>query len=480
MANPAGGGNTVGVTDISGNPLVGGVQTPGAGLKFTASPSADYTFSGWSVTTGSTPYDFSSAPNSPLYVAMTVGELGLTASFTRTLWKVTGVTQPTGVILTRGGAASEAESTGVYSDTEISYTVAASHEDYNAPTITATGPNINQTSNTGVSFNMPIGDVAVSVTAGSLKPKYQVSAAISPAGILAPITATMGGSTIPLPTSQFPGKEITLSVSTTDPPNYRFTEWTLTGTGFNIKYGGTSSTSKTITVVVSSSADGVATANYEIWKLGDPVEFPRVAGIQTLIVAGTNLKKDDSVGYGDTSKPNVFAPKAEDYGDIYQWGWNNAVEFVTDSSATNGWKTTGTSGNTTWNPCPSPWRLPTDQELRNLINLYSPALSGEGTASGIYTTTKFTNADSDYLEIWPAGVTADQNNKRIKLPAAGYRINGGTALARGGVGYYWSSVSSSGMYIYNLAFMNISTYAGEVTNNGYPRDGLSVRCVRTK
>jgi len=126
----------------------------------------------------------------------------------------------------------------------------------------------------------------------------------------------------------------------------------------------------------------------------------------------------------------------------------------------------GDLDNTLWNgntkgesdPCPSGWRVPTKDELYNLMQNHSDMTEKDG-QKGYYFSGSTTYSDSV---------------PRVFLPAAGFRFyNPGNANGRGNVGNYWSS-SIIGSYAYYL-----SLNANAVTiNNGGRAYGFSIRCVK--
>jgi len=102
-------------------------------------------------------------------------------------------------------------------------------------------------------------------------------------------------------------------------------------------------------------------------------------------------------------------------------------------------------------PCPAGWRVPTEKELKSLIN----AGSKWGESSGV---------SGRYFGTAP---------NQVFLPAAGDRINfTGVVLFSGENGYYWGS-AVSGLYARVLVF-----YSGNVgVYDDYRAVGFSVRCV---
>lgn len=109
-------------------------------------------------------------------------------------------------------------------------------------------------------------------------------------------------------------------------------------------------------------------------------------------------------------------------------------------------------------PCPSGWRVPTDDELNALSKNYY--LSTKDTQRGSYFVGEYT-----YIEGIP----------QVFFPAAGGRNSSdGYAISRGNYGYYWSSrPDSDGAY--HLVFCD----GGAGMNFSFCRaHGFSVRCVQ--
>jgi len=128
------------------------------------------------------------------------------------------------------------------------------------------------------------------------------------------------------------------------------------------------------------------------------------------------------------AKKNVGAFDAEDYGNYYTWEQAKTA-------------------------CPKGWRLPTENELKSLVN-----------AGSVWTTQNEKN-----------GRKFGDSNNFIFLPAAGYRYDSnGSLYGVGSYGSYWSSTPYSSNYACYLNF-----YSGNASMHGYSSRayGQSVRCV---
>ncbi|MDR3328045.1 MAG: fibrobacter succinogenes major paralogous domain-containing protein [Prevotellaceae bacterium] len=170
---------------------------------------------------------------------------------------------------------------------------------------------------------------------------------------------------------------------------------------------------------------------------------------------------------------------------------------------------------TTWvtprnNPCPSGFRIPTQDEWER-IGAYDcqPNFAG-GSINGITATGKSNGKGLRWVpvacgavsgnckaEVWEnntrsgyaiytdadwtanSSYTTDLTNPLAKepllfLPAAGYRGNEGDQFYVGSNGYYWSSTVKNSQASYNLGFQNIIAAPSDSSNRVL---GFSVRCV---
>jgi uncharacterized protein (TIGR02145 family) len=174
-----------------------------------------------------------------------------------------------------------------------------------------------------------------------------------------------------------------------------------------------------------------------------------------------------AVNLGATAFP-TSASDANGYGDLYQWGRlkdghekrtsgstsskngndqpNNGGLFITGTHWTNNnnlWQ--GVNG--TNNPCPTGFRLPTQQEFSNEIATWNQTDATYGAFSSV-----------------------------LKLTWAGRRSNGTNVAGQhsGIIGYYWTS-SLAGVWAANIKIYNSRIY--EVSNS-YNGDAHSVRCIK--
>jgi uncharacterized protein (TIGR02145 family) len=166
--------------------------------------------------------------------------------------------------------------------------------------------------------------------------------------------------------------------------------------------------------------------------------------------------------------PNVFVDNPEDRGMLFQWnskiGWSN-TNPIAPSNETSVWNESWDGGNVEkWEtvncPCPAGWRVPTMEEVEELI-----------TIGGVWTTE-------------PAnGYRFGIGENSIFLPAATSRTKTGTLV--GGIdidgftfGDYWCSTNTDKGGAYRFYFMSNNnnvyyTYSYNPYSSAY-----NIRCVK--
>lgn len=251
------------------------------------------------------------------------------------------------------------------------------------------------------------------------------------------------------------------------------------------------------TATISAVAGGViATCDVTVKALTlvDYVDEYGVNHEKGVVIGGTAVWAPVNCGY----KAATASDKGYPYGKLYQWGRkygqgydendasgptfseggvsevggnhkNNENVFYTgysdwvDTRKDKLWNS-GTEESpvkTTYDPCPTGWRVPTYAELNELCQNYSEWTTNEAGQSG-----RWFSGSAPYSE----------DVARVFFPAAGCRYyDDGDANGRGNDGYYWSSSPNNYYYFaYLLYFSNGVAYMGNTTR-AY---GYSVRCVQ--
>jgi uncharacterized repeat protein (TIGR02543 family) len=186
---------------------------PGTEFSVTATPTAGYVFTGWTVVSGAAPTGFVATEN-PLTATMGSENLAVQANFALIpLYKITSVTAAAGITVTNGANAANARAGGVPAGTVVTLTASAA-VGYTLIGFTVSGATDTDAAIGTVTFTMPSADVTVSTTS-------QLSARTVTA------TATTGGSVNPTSQSIVPGA--TFSIQATPSSGNQFYGWTVTG-----------------------------------------------------------------------------------------------------------------------------------------------------------------------------------------------------------------------------------------------------------
>ena len=340
VADPADRGHMVTVKQEGGViPII--ESNAGDGVTFTTSPADpnDVTFDGWYLTKGTRPRDFPTdgVKTNPITITMRSDELELTARYTHKLWKVT-LSNPAGMIISRDGAnEATAEDTGVVSATTLGYTATDPHTDdwYYPPVITLSGASDTDGADNRATFDMPVGNVTVSVARGGLKPRYSITAQTGPATGIAAITAKYKNEAVDLTSETFrPGRVVELTAPASDPAGYEFIGWTLAGENFYLD-GGTSQTAtagvKTISVVVPENNNGIATANYEkLYRI-----TTAVSGGLTATQAGLSPTPTTAFDHSGTAQTISVSPTDPEGYEFVDWTLAGGVVLAGTGEATS-------------------------------------------------------------------------------------------------------------------------------------------------
>ena len=293
------------------------------------------------------------------------------------------------------------------------------------------------------------------------------------------------------------GGNASFSVSTTGSSlSYQWQESTDGGTTWNaLSNGGVYSNVTTDTMNIASATLSMDSNQYRcvLNASGLPVDTSNAATLTVIsasisypsgtvhcISGGAAIVDVTNPTTGDTwmdrnlgaSQQATSSTDSQAYGDLYQWGRFSDGHQCRNSSTTTTNATTDTANagnswdgkfitypddwlssqnNNLWqglngtnNPCPSGYRLPTENELNSERQSWSSS-----NATGAY-------------------------GSPLKLPAAGYRSNIiGSLYSVGSSGHYWSS-TVDGSDAYNLRFYSSNASMGSSDR----AHGFSVRCVK--
>ena len=157
---------------------------------------------------------------------------------------------------------------------------------------------------------------------------------------------------------------------------------------------------------------------------------------------------------------NVGADSPEAYGDYFAWGETSAKEeYTEENSITYDKQMNDISGNEQYDAATAnwggPWRMPTDEELQELIDNCEWEWTAQNSVNGYK-------------------VTSKTNGNSIFLPAAGYR-SGSSLDCAGSYGNYWSSSPNESSSI-SACFLGFDS-SGYGMLNDYRHFGTSVRPV---
>lgn len=164
----------------------------------------------------------------------------------------------------------------------------------------------------------------------------------------------------------------------------------------------------------------------------------------------------------NVDEPGTFAEKPEDAGKLYQW--NRTVAYSAGKETIENWNNSRPEGEeweTVNNPCPSGWRVPTNEEIRSLFD-----------------TAKVSRKWIKIKGVNGLKLIDKENGNSIFLPAVGYRMTmyNGKLYEHNLYGHYWSSTQSDGMYAYGVHFSK--TRVDYYYYDLYRADARTIRAVK--
>ena len=166
----------------------------------------------------------------------------------------------------------------------------------------------------------------------------------------------------------------------------------------------------------------------------------------------------------------TFAARPDQYTQFYQW--NRTIAWAVTGDVTNYPTTTITDASWIVNPCPTGWRLPTNAECQELVNIGS--VWAEVNTRGNVVNGRFLGPNYQTCSL--------PNNMAgcIFLSASGTRGIQGVLISQGENGRYWSSTPFSNTTYPNERGYNIVFTETTIGANGNldKNRAFNIRCVQ--
>lgn len=213
---------------------------------------------------------------------------------------------------------------------------------------------------------------------------------------------------------------------------------------------------------------GNMTVNISFAGRSCSVEVNVLPSITVLLPGNDKAWMRHNLGGDMNLDPDI--PVQEISGNYYQWGlFEHVATASTNVGAIAGWNSTAApidvwldTEKTATDPCPSGFRVPTDQQMTDMVNNTSHSTIGT-----------FVNNPSNF----GSAMVFSNGVDKMTLPANGYRISiDGQLRARGGFGHYWTSTAEpTSDPSKSLYFKIDSPTIGEGNVRSY---AFSIRCIR--
>ena len=189
----------------------------------------------------------------------------------------------------------------------------------------------------------------------------------------------------------------------------------------------------------------------------------------------------------NVAAPGTFADKPEDPGMLYQWnrkvGWSATGPMVNSNGGTD-WDITAPEGeNGTWekanDPCPAGWRIPTPEELQELIDSGSEQKIIDSGSKGKRKKETGVNGrifGSGSNTIFLPATNSRKYDSWVKRFILHDKKGNGVLIADDGFGSYWSN----SRYYEKAFYLYFNSDRAGMGSNNRVIDMLSCRCVAEK